>query len=382
MGWEACSAMTRRTPLLLAGAALVAAGLLTVPGTAQAQPDGALTMAIFGDAPYGTKPGDNAEFNDMPAFISQINADPDVASVVHVGDIHSGKQYCTESYDRAVYGLFGQFDKSLVYTPGDNEWADCHKAGEGGGLGVDYADGNPVANLALLRSIFFASPGQTLGQGNLHVSSQATAYDPGHPEDAAYVENVRWQRKGVEFVTLDLPGGSNNDADIWYGAATETAQQHDERVARTAADLRWLDAAFAQAAADDAHAVVVLTQADMWDVDGKSPAHLSNYEPFVASLADHTNALGKPVLLFNGDSHVYRSDNPFSPSTDGCETEGGACSSSVASAHPGYTVPDFHRITVHGSTFPLEWLKLTISPRNDGTFGPFSWERHTTSLSS
>ena len=55
---------------------------------------------------------------------------------------------------------------------------------------------------------------------------------------------------------------------------------------------------------------------------------------------------------------------------------------SEASTHPGYSVPTFHRITVHGSTFPLEWLKLTVSPRNDGTFGPFSWERHTTNLSS
>jgi len=25
-------------------------------------------------------------------------------------------------------------------------------------------------------------------------------------------------------------------------------------------------------------------------------------------------------------------------------------------------VPNFHRIVVHGSTFPLEWLKLTIDP--------------------
>ena len=379
--------MTRRTPLLLTGAALTVCGLLTaLPGTAQAKTNGATYLALFGDAPYGTTNSDTAEFKDTPAFIDQINADPDVSDVVHVGDIHSGKQNCTEAYDRSVEQLFTRFQQSLVYTPGDNEWADCHKPGEGGGKGVDYADGNPVANLDLIRSVFFPTPGQTLGQGNLHVTSQATAYDPAHPEDAAYVENVRWQRKGVQFVTLNLPGGSNNDADPWFGAATETAQQHDERVARTSADLRWLDAAFAQAAADGAHAVVVITQADMWDVDGKSPAHLTNYEPVVKSLADHTNGLGKPVLLFNGDSHVYRSDNPFDAAS-ACETEGPnattvPCAASVASAHPGYVVPGFHRITVHGSTFPLEWLKLTISPRNDGTFGPFSWERHTTDLSS
>ena len=51
------------------------------------------------------------------------------------------------------------------------------------------------------------------------VASQATAYDPAHPEDAQYVENVRFERvagkKGVMFVTLNIPGGSNNDADPW-----------------------------------------------------------------------------------------------------------------------------------------------------------------------
>jgi len=42
-------------------------------------------------------------------------------------------------------------------------------------------------------------------------------------------------------------------------------------------------------------------------------------------------------------------------------------------------VPNFHRIVVHGSTFPLEWLRLTVDPRataaGPDSFGPFSWER-------
>ena len=40
----------------------------------------------------------------------------------------------------------------------------------------------------------------------------------------------------------------------------------------------------------------------------------------------------------------------------------------------------FHRVIVHGSTFPLEWLKLTVTPGGHApatstSFGPFSWER-------
>ena len=46
----------------------------------------------------------------------------------------------------------------------------------------------------------------------------------------------------------------------------------------------------------------------------------------------------------------------------------------------GYDVLNFHRVVVHGSTFPLEWLKLTVDPRANATnganaFGPFSWQR-------
>jgi len=43
-------------------------------------------------------------------------------------------------------------------------------------------------------------------------------------------------------------------------------------------------------------------------------------------------------------------------------------------------VPNFHRIVVHGSTIPMEWLKLTIDPRANAVnganaYGPFIWER-------
>jgi SAM-dependent methyltransferase len=49
---------------------------------------------------------------------------------------------------------------------------------------------------------------------------------------------------------------------------------------------------------------------------------------------------------------------------------------STAGNHPGYDVTNVHRIVVHGSTFPLEWLKVTVSksdqPAAPTSFGPFS----------
>jgi hypothetical protein len=345
-----------------------------------------LTIAAYGDAPYGTTPTDTAEFAATPAFIDSINNDPKVDLVMHVGDIHSGKQYCTDTYDGAVFDLWQAFKDPLVYTPGDNEWSDCHKVAEGGGvynaathnidyvLGangqpVDYANGDPVANLALVRSIFFPDPGHTLGGRNKRVLSQADHCDRQFRSDAKYVENVMWEQSKVVFVTLNIPGGSNNDQDVWYGAPTASVAQLTEASERTAADLRWLDKAFAQAREDRVEALVIQTQADMWDPE-KGAAHLTGYEPFVKSIAEHTRSFGKPVLLLNGDSHVYLSDNPLS------------ASEALNAMHPGYNVANFHRIVVHGSTFPLEWLRLTVDPRataanGPNAFGPFSWERVT-----
>ena len=343
-----------------------------------------LTLAVYGDAPYGTFQGDTAEFLATPAFINSINADPKVTLVLHVGDIHSGKQFCTQAYDQSIFDLWTAYKDPLIYTPGDNEWTDCNKAGEGGGAynkttgqidyvldangnPADYASGDPLANLGLVRSIFFPNPGVSLGGRKKQVLSQALTFDPAHPTDGNYVENVMWEQSKVLFVTINLPGGSNNDNDVWYAAPTQTAAQTEEIVERTGADLRWLDAAFAQAQKDGVVAVLIGLQADMWDNE-KGPAHQAAYEPIVASIASHTTAFGRPVILFNGDSHIYRSDNPLSASDP------------LNFMHPFYDVPNFHRIVVHGSTFPLEWLKLTINPEvnaptSDTAFGPFSWER-------
>ena len=115
----------------------VVAGLVVLPGRAAlagGDPGrrSISTIAVYGDAPYGTSPTDTSQFDATPGFISAINSDPDVRLVMHVGDIHSGKQYCTRAYDQSIRDLWSQFRDPLVYTPGDNEWTDCHKAAEGG----------------------------------------------------------------------------------------------------------------------------------------------------------------------------------------------------------------------------------------------------------
>lgn len=248
------------------------------------------------------------------------------------------------------------------------------------GAPADYAGGNPVDNLALVRSTFFPQPGRTLGSGSLRVLSQAQVDNRAHPTDGQYVENVLWMRDGILFVAVDVPGGSNNGTDPWYGAPTASPQQVTEVANRTGAALRWLQRSFATAREARARGMVVMTQADLWDLDGKAASHVAGYEPVVGALADGATAFGRPVLLLNGDSHVYRSDDPFRAGAS-CTGDDGVCAYDAHDSHPGYDVANIHRVVVHGSTVPLEYLRLTVSPRtapaSATSFGPFSWERVT-----
>ena len=146
----------------LAAAALVAALVATPVAFAHGDDDaaknhhpGAQTLAVIGDIPYGA--GQIAAF---PAEIDQIDADPAVRRVIHLGDIKDGASRCDDSYFSARLADFESFDDPLVYTPGDNEWTDCHRASNGAYV--------PTERLARLRELFFAKPGRTLG-GRAHV---------------------------------------------------------------------------------------------------------------------------------------------------------------------------------------------------------------------
>ena len=317
-----------------------------------------ITIAVTGDWPYTKSLLDNAS-----RLINSVNADRSVSLTVHLGDIHSGKLPCTSAdilppiassnpgWNQKVFYWFQQFNTPLVFTPGDNEWADCHKAKQ-------LSAGAPLKELASVRSLFFAKPGYTLGRGEKRVVTQAKHFDPAFPSDAQFIENVRWEAARVVFVTLNQPG-SNNDTVPWTGVFSDVAAQSNEVAQRNAANIRWLDAAFDEADEEHARAVVIITQADMWDLtdnDGRD-----GYTALVTDLADRTLDFGRPVLLLNGDSHKYNVDHPLADP-----------SSTTGLIHGTPSVPNLLRITVQGSIdfAPSEWLRLVIDPRS---IDVFSW---------
>jgi hypothetical protein len=306
--------------------------------------------ALFGDWPYGNV------IDTAGSFITQVNADPEVKLAVHVGDIHSGSQACSAAYNASVFGLFQQFSDPLVYTPGDNEWTDCQKTKE-------FSSGYPIDELARVRTQFFPTPGKTLGAAPKTVLSQANAFDVAHPEDAAYVENVIWEEAGVLFVTLNIPG-SNDDHLPWAAPFSNPVAQADEIAKRDAANSRWLSKAFALATAHGDAGVLVAQQADMWDPASVVAGGDGNnfYDAHVAQLASLTLAFAKPVLLVNGDSHLYEADFPLADPT-----------SAAYAYHPiAAPVANLTRITVDGSTNFKDWVKLTVDPTTPSVF---SWVR-------
>jgi hypothetical protein len=394
------------------------------------------TLALIGDSPYGASPTDTAEFLKYPSYIAAINSDKDVSMVLHTGDLHSGKQYCTQDFNQSVFNMFAAFTSPFIYTIGDNEWIDCQKVKEGGGTTNSYQLGDPYANLDIVRSLYFSQPGKTLGKAAMSVNTQSTQYDPKFPTDKAYVENIWFEKSNVMIATLNLPGGSNNGASYLttgvsgLSALSITDQIRQQEIDnRTGASFRWLDTIFAKAKANGDSAILIMVQGDMWDLDSNkmSDKTLTEWKQYIDKLAVLTKDFGKPVLWTHNDSHFYRSDNPlvlgadckievpstpigkYSTATESClaSVTAGALKPIIpdgvtyADAYrivqdktnpnyiPSYNVPNFHRLVGHGNATPagtdMEYIKLTIDPSKTGTtatekdgvgsFGPFSWTR-------
>ncbi len=305
-----------------------------------------LTIAVIGDMPYSDQ-----QIAAFQGFVNALSGDSTFDLVIHLGDIKSGSSACTDAYTKGIRDALNSYAGALVYTPGDNEWTDCHRNAS--------TPSNPVDRLKFIRSKFFYQPGMTLGVAPRPVLTQG-----GSGPFAAFVENQAWVQAKVVFAVVNLPG-SNNDLDPWTHNVGTPAQQKDEFDTRLAADLAWLEQVFALAQAQHARAVVLGIQADMWD-PAAGAAELTGYTEIVQKLAALALSFGKPVLLLNGDSHNFEVDNPLA---------NGDVFNRVS-----VRVPNLTRITVQGGPdhFPFEYLRVTIDTR--GADARFSWERVTPTL--
>jgi len=187
--------------------------------------------------------------------------------------------------------------------------------------------------LAKIRETFFSEPGVTQGGRKKHVLAQ-----PGYPE------NVLWMQSKAALSALHVVG-SNNSLDPWTGLSAPTAAQLAEANARIAATLAWIDETFDTAGENGALGVVLLMQADTFELDNEN---LDGFKDILARITSRSAAFDGPVLVLQGDSHQFVQDTPFA----------GA--------------PNITRIVVEGSATGDEWLKLSVDPRSSAFF---TWER-------
>jgi len=71
-----------------------------------------------------------------------------------------------QSHRAQISAGFSTLPIPVVYTPGENEWTDCHRANNGA-----Y---DPLERLSALRQVFFPVAGLALGGGMKQVYSQSS----------------------------------------------------------------------------------------------------------------------------------------------------------------------------------------------------------------
>lgn len=271
---------------LVAGLVIACLALTTTATGAE------FTFVALGDMPYGPR---EQAYSAFRALIAEINRRAPVFTI-HLGDTKSGLDDCSDELLLEQRDFMNSFESALVYTPGDNEWTDCHRL-----LAGAY---DPLDRLRFIREHYFPTT-LSLGGQPILLERQSDVMPGFEP----YVENTRFSWGGVWFVTAHVVGSNNNFDAVEVSDATE------EFLARDEADRVWLADSFDKATAADAAAVVVAIHADMFG-DGFDPeeeifARVSGFKDFAETLITKARAFRNPVFLLFGDSHVFRVFQPF-----------------------------------------------------------------------
>ncbi len=250
-----------------------------------------LHFVALGDLPYGSDEVAGSNYRDL---IDSINRTESQFSI-HVGDFKSGSTLCSDEEFQRQRRHFDRFSRPVVFTPGDNEWTDCHRKNNG--------DFDPLERLEKLRSLFF-TPDQSLGATSMPVESQSVL----HPKFSRYIENQRWVIDRILFMTVHIVGSNNN-------FETRDPKAVAEFFERDAANRAWINAGFDLTGAQKIEAVVVAFQADVFESashEATFPRHSGFLNVVGETLLPRAAQFGKPVLLINGDTHRFRFDRPFS----------------------------------------------------------------------
>lgn len=311
-------------PLILIAALLTLAGWPSEPPAPP--PEGSFSFAVLADAPYYPQ-----EVLPYRRLLRELDRAP-LEWIIHLGDIFGIP--CSERFYRSRLRYFENRRHPVVYTPGDNEWADCHLLLAGGH--------QPLERLRTLRSLFFSRPERALGQRPLRLVSQGV---DGAAEHSEFVENVRWSHRGIVFATVHLVGG-HNATTLFAG---RSADDDEATRQRTRAAASWLRETFAHARDRGSSALFVGFHGDLsLDQPPDAPTR-QVYEPFIQTLETEAASFDGVVVIAHGELHEFIVDQPLTNRATGAILE------------------NVTRLQVPGSP-TIGWVQVTVTPGSPPTF--------------
>lgn len=339
--------MTMKCALsLLTASAILVSSQIAQAGDPPRKASAPFSFALIGDLPYKRTPT-SPSLEQFDQLIEDVNGDASVRFVMHAGDIKAGSERCDDSLIKSRFDLYQQFRTAFIFTPGDNEWTDCHRANNGA-----Y---NPLERLSFLRRTFFPDPKKSTGQRPIRVISQSVVQEANF---AKFVENVVFVRNRIVFSTVHVVG-SNNNLEPWSGidAADSYETPRPDRLAefreREQAALAWLDYTFKLAEEEDAAGVFILMQANpRFDLPA-TDRQRQGFNLFLTRLAELSQKYGKPVVLAQGDDHIFLVDKPFYEDT--------------STVIPGIRLPYFTRVQTFGDS-RTQWIKVNVNPKGSPVF--------------
>ncbi|HEC74093.1 MAG TPA: hypothetical protein ENI26_06930 [Methylophaga aminisulfidivorans] len=307
-----------------------------------------IKVALWGDQFYNDDPIiKHQEVNDTIDSMNQH----DIDFTLFIGDSKSGHSPCTDkAIGEDIKTIFNRLIVPTIYTPGDNEWTDCHRINNG-----EY---DPLERLTFLRHYFFT---QAYSQGKTPIALKRQG-----SLGKAYSENGVFNIGNVSFVTVHIVGSNNNlattDADCFrfsHRRKADCAKATTESKARSQKVIEWLNTTFAEANKHQQVGIVIAMHANPYfPIELAGNRYHTDFLPsldanngftdFFHALIQLTHTFKGEVLLVHGDSHYFRVDKPML-NEDGSVTK------------------NFSRVEVFGDK-DNSWVELTIDKKAETLF--------------
>lgn len=305
-----------------------------------AQAETKFVFGLWGDMPYAKA----KDQDKIPALLESINAS-DIAFSIYDGDIKDGSSKCTDEIYADAIKMFNTLKTPTIYVPGDNEWTDCHRTNNGG---LD-----PLERLSFIRKTMFAKT-ESFGQTAMPLEHQGNSGEK-------YVENTRFEKDGIMFLGLNMPGSNNNkildDKECTNKSARTLemcAAGNAEHQERDAANIGFMKDTFQKARDQNAAGLVIVWQGDPGfdlpeteDLNERDNPSYSGYTNFLNSLVSETENYKGQVLVVHGDTHFFKLDKPL--------------------YSPTKVLPNLTRLQTFGSP-SIHWVRVLVDPKSATVF--------------